>query len=291
MTCRLVAEISGNHLGSVERMHRLVKAAINAGADAVKLQTFTPEQMADLGAIVQAGPWAGCNLVDLYRRTHIPREWYPELFALGRRFGVEVFSSVFHPDDVDFLEILSCPRYKIASFELTDHALIRRVARTGKPIIISTGMATEEEIKEAAEAALNADGGCLDVTLLKCTTAYPAPASEANLRAMYCLPAIPRRPPGVSTVRYGLSDHTLGIGVAVAAAALGASMIEKHLTLSRADGGPDAGFSMEPHEFGQLVLECRRAEQAIGEVRYGPTEEERAYLPLRRAPGGKRGGG
>lgn len=280
MTCRIVAEISGNHLGHFERAVCLVKAAADAGADAVKLQTFTPEQMCDPGVIVDAGPWTGCNLVDLYRRTHIPREWHEPLFVAARTLGMEAFSSVFHPDDVDFLERLGCPRYKIASFELTDHALIAYAARTGKPLIISTGMATHDEIQYACDAAC--DEGCTDLTLLKCTSAYPAPVSDANLAAMPVLATFPR------CTKYGLSDHTMGIGVAVAAAALGASMIEKHLTLARADGGPDAGFSMEPNEFAQMVVECRRAVEAIGEVRYGPSAAETAHLALRRSPGGKR---
>lgn len=275
----IVAELSANHLGSLERALRLVDAARDAGADAVKLQTFTPEQMAELGTVLESGPWAGRSLVDLYREAHTPREWHCPLFDRAREMGLVAFSSVFHPDDVDFLETLGCPIYKIASSEVTDHALIRHAARTGKPLIISTGMATHDEILAAAIAADYSP----HLTLLKCTSAYPADASEANLTTMQWLTAIPR------CRAFGLSDHTLGIGVAVAATALGASVIEKHLTLSRADGGPDAAFSMEPHEFAQMVTECRRAAAAIGEVRYGPTESEASSLPLRRMANGKRG--
>lgn len=274
----IIAELSANHLGDYQRAVRLVEAAAEAGADAVKLQTFTPEQMVHAGVVIKSGPWAGREALSLYREAHTPREWHRPLFDLARSLGIEAFSSVFHPDDVEFLESLGCPRYKIASFELTDLDLIRCAAHTGKPIIISTGMATEEEILRAAVAA----DASTHLTLLKCTSAYPAPESEINLAAMQRLTSFPR------CRAFGLSDHTLGIGVAVAAAALGATVIEKHLTLSRADGGPDAAFSMEPAEFAQLVTECRRAEQAVGHVRYGPTAGEAAHLSLRRAPGGKR---
>jgi len=278
MTCRIVAELSANHLGSLDRALSIVQAAARAGADAVKLQTFTPEQMAAPGARIPSGPWFGREAIELYREAHTPREWHASLFALAHDLGIEAFSSVFHPDDVDFLETLGCPRYKIASFELTDHALIRYAARTVKPIIISTGMATEDEIARAAWAADDSP----HLTLLKCTSAYPAPASEANLLTMQRLTVFPR------CRAYGLSDHTMGIGVAVAAAALGATMIEKHLTLARSDGGLDAAFSMEPAEFAQMVTECRRAVEAVGEVRYGPSAAEAEHLSLRRASGGKR---
>lgn len=277
MTCRIVAEISANHLGSLERALLLVDAAAKAGADAVKLQTFTPEQMAPLNFLIEDGPWAGRHALELYREAHTPRDWHGPIFRLARELGIVVFSSVFHRDDVDFLETLDCPVYKISSFELTDHALIAYAAATGKPLVLSTGMATLAEIAEAMRAA----AACTQLTLLKCTSAYPASSADANLLTGPTWQAL--------GVTWGLSDHTEGIGVAIAAAVLGASMIEKHLTLARADGGPDASFSMEPAEFAQMVQECRRAKQALGEVRYGPTEAERAYLPLRRAPGGMRG--
>ena len=278
MTPRIVAELSANHLGSLGRACTLILAASQAGADAVKIQTFTPEQMADPDKVLEAGPWAGCNLVDLYRQAHYPREWHAVLFGYAREIGIEIFASVFHPDDVDFLETLDCPRYKIASFELTDLPLIRHAAATGKPIIISTGMGDFADIEDAVLAAQAAS----DITLLKCTSAYPAEPKDANLAAGAKLDGLWPR------VRWGRSDHTAGIGVAIAAATMGASMIEKHLTISRADGGPDACFSMEPAEFAQMVTECRRAAEAVGEVRYGPSDGERAHLSLRRAPGGKR---
>lgn len=285
MTCRIVAELSANHNGSFERAIAIVSAAAKAGADAVKLQTFTPEQMANPDKVIDAGAWAGCNLLDLYQRAHTPRAWHAPIFTAARYFGVEAFSSVFHPDDVAFLESLDCPRYKIASFELTDHDLIRCAAATGKPLIISTGMATMEEIQQAVHAAY----GCEDLTLLKCTSAYPATAEDANLAAGKALGGFTFGRILHGT-KWGVSDHSPGIGVAVAAAALGATMIEKHLTISRADGGLDAAFSMEPAELAQMVTECRRAAAAVGEVRYGPTTAEAAHLALRRASGGKRGG-
>lgn len=283
MTCRIVAELSANHLGSLDRALDIVSAAAHAGADAVKLQTYTPEQMVEPHVMISAGPWNGAHALTLYRACQVPREWHEPLFAHAAALGIEAFSSVFHPDDVDFLETLGCPRYKIASFELTDYTLIRHAAITGKPIIISTGMAMLKEIAAAAHAA----AGCEDLTLLKCTSAYPALPADANLAAGRALGGYTFGRSAKGT-KWGVSDHTLGIGVAVAAAALGASMIEKHLTLRRTDGGPDAGFSMEPDEFAQMVTECRRAAEAVGEVRYGPSAAEADHLALRRAPGGKR---
>ena len=231
--------------------------------------------------MITGGPWAGRRAIDLYRETQTPRAWHPGLFAHARKLGLVAFSSVFHPDDVDFLETLDCPIYKIASFELTDLALIRYAAKTGKPVILSTGMADDMDIWHALKTTDWV--GAAPVTILKCTSAYPADASETNLATMVDMGRV------FKPCQVGLSDHTQGIGVAVAAVALGASMIEKHLTLSRADSGPDAAFSMEPAEFAQLVTECRRAEAAIGKVAYGPTVSERASLSLRRSTGGKRG--
>ncbi len=279
MSLRIVAELSANHLGRFERALAIIEAAARAGADAVKLQTFTPEQMVDPDATIPEGPWAGANLIDLYQAAHTPRDWHQALFARARELGLECFSSAFHPSDVDFLESIGCPRYKIASFELTDLQLIRYAAATGKPIVISTGMATLAEIAAAVEAAEAAPS----ITLLRCTSAYPAEAKDAHLITMEDM-----RYAFDGRCEVGLSDHSMGIGVAIAAAVMGATMIEKHLTLSRADGGPDAAFSMEPHEFAQMVTECRRAVEAIGEVRYGPSTAEAAHLRLRRAPGGKR---
>jgi pseudaminic acid synthase len=208
----------------------------------------------------------------LYREAMTPREWFPELFARAKRRGIEAFSSVFDVDGLAFLEWLHCPRYKIASFEIVDSDLIRVVAATGKPLILSTGMASIDDIDAACFHARQA--GCGWPTLLKCTSAYPAPASEANLATLAHLRVTFDR-------SVGLSDHTLGLAVPVAAVALGATMIEKHLTLARSDGGPDAAFSSEPHEFAAMVKACREAAAAVGEVRYGPTESETPHLSLR----------
>lgn len=275
----IVAEIGGNHLGSQTRALRLIDAACHADADAVKFQCFTPEQMADPGVIVQSGPWAGRELLQLYRETHTPRAWFPLMFAHARASHVMPFASVFHTDDVDFLETLDCEMYKISSFEIIDLNLIRHAARTKKPIILSAGMATEEEI----ERAWNATVDTAHTIVLKCTSSYPADPAETNLLTMRSW----MRPQYAYDV--GLSDHTLGLGVAVAAVALGAVMVEKHLTLSRADGGHDAAFSSEPAEFAAMVKACREAHAALGEVRYGPTPSEMSSLPLRRLKGGKRG--
>lgn len=277
----IVAEIGANHLGLYGKALSLIDAAAKAGADAVKLQTFTPEQMAAPGKVIDEGPWAGRELLQLYRETHTPRQWHEALFRHAKAQSLIAFASVFHPDDVDFLETLDCPMYKISSFEILDTTLIRRAARTGKHLVLSTGMATPGEIALAVHAAKQA--GCRDLTVLKCTSAYPADCSEANLGAM----AEIRKMLAVHHV--GLSDHTPGSAVAVAATALGATMIEKHLTLSRSDGGPDAAFSMEPDEFAAMVADCRRAALAVRGNELGPTLGERAHLSLRRRPGGKRG--
>lgn len=279
----IVAEASGNHRGELKYALDLVDAAAEAGADAIKLQTFTPAQMARPGYVLEIGPWAGRELVDLYREIYTPRDWHRPIFERARQVGILAFSSVFHPDDVDFLETLECPIYKISSFEITDLPLIAHAARTNKAIIISTGMATQEEISKAVQMIVRSrPWDAAPVTLLKCTSSYPADSSEANLATM-------RHMDMHHGCDVGISDHTLGIGVAVAATALGATVIEKHLTLRRADGGPDAAFSMEPAEFKQMVTECRRAAAAIGTVHYGPTPGEAASMLLRRKPGGKRG--
>lgn len=302
MTPLIVAELGASHNGSFDRAMMLVKAAAEAGADAIKLQTFEPSQMADPGVIIQSGPWAGRELVDLYAETHTPKHWHAPLFALAKELGMEAFSSVFHKGDIDFLETLNCSRYKISSFELLDLPLIRHAASTNKPIIISTGMATRKEIEAAGFEVFRAGGE--NLTLLKCTSSYPSVATEANLQTMFGRESYVwdrgNFPLSIAcsfhgggkdfSAEIGVSDHTLGLGVAVAAVALGATMIEKHLTLSRSDGGPDAAFSSEPDEFAAMVKACREAAAALGEVRYGPTESEMSSLPLRRKPGGKRGG-
>jgi N-acetylneuraminate synthase len=261
----IVAEMSANHLGSLQRALDIVQAAADAGADAIKVQTWTPGTMCISDYALTHGPWAGRSLRDLYAEAFLPWEWHEPIFKAARAAGLVPFSAAFDAGAVDFLEALGVDRHKVASFELTDLPLISYMASKGKPMILSTGMATREEIVDAVKACQ--ENGCIRPVLLKCTSAYPADASDANLLTR----ALPLGD-------WGLSDHTMGIGVACAAAAMRAVMIEKHLTLSRADGGPDAGFSMEPHEFKQLVTECRRAAAAIGEVRYGPGPSESTEL-------------
>jgi N-acetylneuraminate synthase len=216
---------------------------------------------------------------DLYRDAWTPWEWFPGLFDYARAHRIDCFASVFDHESLAFLERLNCPRYKIASFEIVDLPLIEAVAKTGKPIVISTGMASFDEIMEAAGSAWT---GAQEVTLLKCTSAYPAGAASANLRTLLD-PAFGGPLASATNADLGISDHTLGLAVPVAATALGATMIEKHLTLSRSDGGPDAAFSSEPHEFKAMVAACREAALAIGEVRYGPTDAEIPSLQFRRS--------
>lgn len=265
----IVAEMSANHLGSLKRALAIVDAAADAGADAIKLQTWSPDTMCiDPTYTLTAGPWAGRTLVDLYREAHTPWNWHEPIFDYARARGLVPFSAAFDRESVDFLETLGVDRHKVASFELTDLPLIRYMASKGKPMILSAGMASDEEIQQAWLAVR--DGNNHErITYLKCTSAYPADASDANL-ATYT----GRLKHGA----WGVSDHTMGLGVACAAVALGATMIEKHLTLARADGGPDAGFSMEPAEFAQMVTECRRAAAAVGAVKYGPGPHESTAL-------------
>lgn len=252
----IIAEMSANHLGSIDRARDIVMAAAAAGADAVKLQTWAPGMMCVRDYTIKTGPWAGMKLADLYAEAETPWEWHEELFELARQHGMIGFSSVFDLGALDFLESIGCPMYKISSFEMADTPLIQAVAQTGKPMIISTGMASFDEI--ATAWAWAGSSGCKDITLLKCTSAYPASPAASNLRQMLKM----RSAFGSDRTRIGLSDHTQGIGVAVAAVAMGATVIEKHLTLSRADGGPDAGFSLEPNEFAQMVRECNSAYEA-----------------------------
>lgn len=270
----LVAELSANHLGSLDRALALVTLAKDSGADAVKLQTWTRGTMTAGLHLLTDGPWAGRDLTDLYDEAYTPWEWHAPIFARASELGIGCFASVFDAGALAFLEDLGCPRYKIASFELLDIPLIRAVASTGKPIILSTGMATWHEILEAHHAAVEA--GAKDITVLRCTSAYPATAADANLETLFDMD---RR----LGCKIGLSDHTKGIGVAVVAAAMGASMIEKHFTFSRSDGGPDAAFSLEPQELRALVEECRRVQGCMGRVTYGPKKSEAPQLALRRS--------
>jgi pseudaminic acid synthase len=250
----IIAELSANHGGSLQRAFETIDAAQEAGADAIKIQTYTPDTMTldcDLPDFrIDAGPWAGYRLYDLYREAHTPYEWHADLFAHARKRGITIFSTPFDDTAVDLLQSLDAPAYKIASFELTDLPLIERVAAVGRPMIISTGMATEEEIADAVATATK--GGCRELAILHCISSYPAPIDQANLRRMQTLTEVFGK-------YVGLSDHTLGTTAAVAAVALGACVIEKHFTLSRADKGPDSGFSLEPMEFADL---CKAAADA-----------------------------
>lgn len=275
----VVAELSANHLGRLDRARAIVEAAAAAGADAVKLQTYRPETMtlpidAPPFRIGGDSPWAGRTLFDLYAEAQTPWEWHRELRDLAAELGLLFFSTPFDEAAVELLEELDVPVYKVASFELVDLPLLERVAATGKPVVLSTGMATLEEIGEAVDTLLSHGAG--GVALLKCTSAYPAPPEEMHLRS---IPALAERFAAV----VGLSDHTLGWTVPVAAVALGASIVEKHLTLARSDGGPDAAFSLEPDEFRAMVEALRTVESALGEPRFGATPGEAASLPFRRS--------
>jgi N-acetylneuraminate synthase len=274
----VVAELSGNHNGELGRALALIDAAKRAGADAVKLQTYTADTItldADGPEFrVEGGLWNGRTLHDLYREAHTPWDWHEALFARGREIGITVFSAPFDPTAVELLERLNAPAYKIASFEIVDLPLIERTARTGKPLIISTGMATRAEIGEAVDTVRAA--GAAAPLLLYCVSGYPTPAGDANLRS---IPDLAR----AFGAPVGLSDHTLGIGASIAAVALGAVLIEKHVTLRRADGGPDAAFSLEPDELAQLVTSVRDAWASLGEVKRDIAASERGNLKFRRS--------
>ena len=275
----VVAEMSANHNQDFQQAVRLVHAAAEAGADAVKLQTYTPDTLTidcdnEYFRIGKGTIWEGQALYDLYGEAYTPWDWQPKLKEIANDLGMDLFSSPFDLTAVDFLEEMGVPAYKIASFEIVDLPLIRRVAQTGKPIIMSTGMATLAEIDEAVRTAREA--GAAQIALLKCSSAYPAPAEEMNLRV---IPHLAR----AFGLPVGLSDHTLGIAVPVAAVALGACIVEKHFTFSREVPGPDSAFSLEPHEFKAMVEAIRVAEKALGEVRYEATEREEASRVFRRS--------
>ncbi|WP_215827983.1 pseudaminic acid synthase [Pelorhabdus rhamnosifermentans] len=276
----VIAEMSGNHNQSLERALSLVDAAAAAGVQALKLQTYTADTMTldiddkefhidDANSL-----WQGSSLYKLYQQAYTPWEWHKPIFDRCREHGILGFSTPFDDSAVDFLESLAVPAYKIASFELTDLPLIRKVAATGKPMIMSTGMATIAEIDESVTAARAA--GCTDLVLLKCTSTYPASPENSHLMTLPHMSDLFQCP-------VGISDHTLGMGVSLAAVALGAVVIEKHFTLSRAEGGVDSAFSMEPAELEALVKESQGAWQALGQIQYGPTEAERPSLKHRRS--------
>ena len=276
----VIAEMSGNHNQSLDKALAIVEAAAQAGAHAIKLQTYTADTMTlNLrgGSFEISDPdslWAGRNLHDLYQQAHTPWEWHAPIMERARELGLICFSSPFDETAVDFLEELGAPAYKIASFENNHLPLIKKAASTSKPLIISTGMATLGELDEAVRTAR--DSGCTQLALLKCTSTYPATPNNTNIRS---IPHIR----DMFGVEVGLSDHTMGVGVAVASVALGASIIEKHFTLSRAEGGVDSSFSLEPSELNTLVLESKRAWQSLGQVSYGPTNSEQKSLQFRRS--------
>ena len=276
----IIAEMSGNHNQSLERALEIVEAAAKAGAHALKIQTYTADTMTldiDKGEFHISDPknlWNGSSLYQLYDEAHTPWEWHKPIFDRASDLGLIAFSTPFDVTAVDFLETLNVSCYKIASFENTDIPLIRRVAATGKPMIISTGMATVSELDETVRTAREA--GCKDLILLKCTSTYPATPENTNIRTIPHMRQL-------FGCEVGLSDHTMGVAVSVASVAMGASVIEKHFTICRADGGVDSAFSMEPDEMAQLVTETERAWHSLGNVIYGPTEAELKSLQFRRS--------
>jgi N-acetylneuraminate synthase len=276
----IIAEMSGNHNHSLERALQIVDAAAAAGAHALKLQTYTADTMTldiEEREFFISDPkslWNGNSLYRLYQEAHTPWEWHKPIFGRCRELGLICFSTPFNDTAVDFLEELDAPCYKIASFENTDLPLIRKVAATGKPMIISTGMATVAELDETVRAAKQS--GCKDLVLLKCTSTYPSTPENTNISTIPHLREL-------FGCEVGLSDHTMGVGVSVAAVALGASVIEKHFTLRRSDGGVDSTFSLEPEEIATLVFETERAWQSLGQVTYGPSKAEEKSLVFRRS--------
>lgn len=275
----LIAEISANHQQRLERAEELVRLAADVGADAVKIQTYTADTMTidsdeEAFRIGEGTLWSGRRLYELYEEAATPWEWHRPLKALADELGIDLFSTPFDQSAVDFLIDLDVPLLKIASFELIDHALVAYAASTGRPLLMSTGMATADEIDAAVRVALEA--GATGLVLLRCNSAYPAPPEEMDLRTIADMVERWNAP-------VGLSDHTLGTAAAVASVALGACVIEKHFTFDRNEPGPDSAFSLEPHEFRSLVREVREAESALGSVRYGPSEREKPSLAFRRS--------
>lgn len=276
----IIAEMSGNHNQSLDRAMAIVKAAADAGAHAVKLQTYTPDTMTlnQEGGLFsiedEQSLWKGRNLYDLYNEAHTPWDWHKPIFDYARKLGIEIFSTPFDETAVDFLEELGVAAYKVASFENTDWPLLKKVAQTGKPVIMSTGIATLADIDEAVrQLRIN---GCKDLILLKCTSTYPATPENTNLST------IPHMR-DMFQCQVGLSDHTMGIGAAIAAVALGATVVEKHFTLNRADGGVDSTFSIEPEELKSLVIESKRAFLALGNITYGIQQAEKSNLRFKRS--------
>lgn len=275
----IIAELSANHNQDFNQALELIKAAKDAGADAVKIQTYTPDTMTidcdnDFFKIGKGTIWEGKYLYDLYGEAYTPWEWHAELTQYANNLGLDFFSTPFDPTAVEFLEKMQVPAYKIASFEIVDIPLIRKIAQTGKPIILSTGMASVSEIDEAVQAIR--DEGNNNIALLKCTSAYPAPPEEMNLKTIHHMSEL-------FDVPVGISDHTLGISVPVAAVALGACIVEKHFTLSRSTPGPDSAFSLEPPEFKTMVDAIRETEKALGKVNYAVSEHEIASRVFRRS--------
>lgn len=274
----IIAEMSANHNKDFDTAVKILEQAKKAGADAVKLQTYTPETITidcDNDYFKIKGTiWEGKNLFQLYKEAYTPWEWQPKLKKIADTLKLDLFSTPFDDTAVDFLEKMNVPAYKIASFELVDIPLLKKVAATGKPVIMSTGMATLGEIKEAVDTLK--ENNCKDIALLKCTSAYPASAEDANLRT---IPDISK----TFNVPAGLSDHTMGSTVAVTAVALGACIIEKHFCLNRNNSGPDASFSMEPDEFRQMVEEIRTAEKALGKISYELTQSQETSKAFRRS--------
>ena len=277
--CYIVAEISANHNQSFEIAEKIIHAAKKAGADAVKLQTYTPETMTldcerEDFQLPNDSVWSGKKLFELYAQAYTPWEWHPKLQKIAHDCGLDFFSTPFDETAVDFLDKLRIPVFKVASFEIVDLPLLKKIAETGKPVILSTGMSSLAEIDEAV--ATLRKGGTKDIALLKCTSAYPAPPGGMNLNAIPYLSKSYDLP-------IGLSDHTLGGHVAIAAVTLGANIVEKHFILSRSDGGPDSSFSMEPEEFARMVTAIREVEQALGGISFEPSSEELKSLGFRRS--------